>query len=190
MRQPHDDVVASGEAVFAIGHGLRVASWNRAMEELTGIRAPDALGQPCWTVLRGHGVQGALRCHRECSLARNARAGFSVPAQDLVIGTTAGPRRVSMSTIVVRDRPEPLIVHLLRETSTSAVSEQAPRARLTPRQLQVLRLLADGVPARGIAERLGIAETTARNHIRAVLSELGAHSQLDAVARARAQGLV
>jgi DNA-binding NarL/FixJ family response regulator len=57
---------------------------------------------------------------------------------------------------------------------------------LTLRQLEVLQLLADGVTARSIASKLGLAETTVRNHIRAVLARLGAHSQLEAVARARA----
>ena len=63
-------------------------------------------------------------------------------------------------------------------------------ARLTPRQLEVLRLLESGSSARTIAEQLGIAETTARNHIHALLLELGAHSQLEAVARARRAGLI
>ena len=56
---------------------------------------------------------------------------------------------------------------------------------LTPRQQQVLRFLADGVPAKVIATRLGLAEATVRNHIRAILSSLGTHSQLEAIAKAR-----
>ncbi len=111
----------------------------------------------------------------------------------MTISTKDGPRSLSVSTIVVRDRPEPLIVHLIRdgvaEDAHVSLSSKSS-ARLTPRQSQVLRLLAEGVTARGIAERLRLRETTARNHIRAVLGELGAHSQLEAVARARAQGLV
>jgi DNA-binding CsgD family transcriptional regulator len=46
----------------------------------------------------------------------------------------------------------------------------------------VLELLADGVPAREIAVRLGLAEATVRNHIRIVLRKLACHSQLQAVA--------
>ena len=37
-----------------------------------------------------------------------------------------------------------------------------------------------------IAGRLTLSEATVRNHVRAILRELGAHSQLEAVARARA----
>lgn len=54
--------------------------------------------------------------------------------------------------------------------------------RLSPRQRQVLDLLAEGTPAREIATRLNLAETTVRNHIRLVLRKLGCHSQLEAVA--------
>jgi len=63
-------------------------------------------------------------------------------------------------------------------------------ATLSRRQREVLELLADGLSARQIAERLGIAETTARNHIHALLCRLGCHSQLQAVAVARQTHLI
>jgi DNA-binding CsgD family transcriptional regulator len=187
------DVAVSGEAVVAFGPDMRIVSWNAAAEQLTGIEAGEAMGQPCWLMLRGHSAQGAVLCHRDCSLARNALAGFGIPRQDMTIWTKVGTQSVSVSTIVVRDRPEPLLVHLIQDGVVGDGRAPAPTetsVRLTPRQRQVVQLLAEGVTARGIAERLGVAETTARNHIRAVLSELRAHSQIEAVARARAHGLV
>lgn len=51
-------------------------------------------------------------------------------------------------------------------------------------------LLANGIPAREIAVRLGLAETTVRNHIRHLLRKLGCHSQLEAVAVAYRLGLL
>ena len=62
--------------------------------------------------------------------------------------------------------------------------------RLTPRQLEILRLLGEGSTARTISSKLGLTEATVRNHIRAVLLELGAHSQLEAVFRARSHDLL
>lgn len=53
---------------------------------------------------------------------------------------------------------------------------------LSGRQQEVLELLAEGVQAREIAARLGLAEATVRNHIRFILRKLGCHSQLEAVA--------
>jgi DNA-binding NarL/FixJ family response regulator len=111
----------------------------------------------------------------------------------MTIATKSGRRNVYVSTLIVRDRADPLVIHLLRDDARDRSTPSAarePAAHLTARQLQVVRLLAEGVTARRIAARLGLAETTVRNHIRAVLSELGVHSQLEAVAKARRQGLV
>jgi DNA-binding CsgD family transcriptional regulator len=71
---------------------------------------------------------------------------------------------------------------------TSAPVEPAPA--LTPRQLETLRLLGEGLDTRQIAERLGVAEETARNHIRALLRALGVHSRLEAVVAGRRLGLL
>ena len=61
---------------------------------------------------------------------------------------------------------------------------------LTPRQLEVLRLLAEGLETPEIAKRLGVAEETARNHIRALLRATGAHSRLEVVLLAIRHGVV
>ncbi len=61
---------------------------------------------------------------------------------------------------------------------------------LTPRQRQVLQLLGDGRTTGKIASELGIAEETARNHIKAVLRALEASSRLEAVVAARHRGLL
>ncbi|HEY8703431.1 MAG TPA: LuxR C-terminal-related transcriptional regulator [Gaiellaceae bacterium] len=58
-------------------------------------------------------------------------------------------------------------------------------ARLSPRQRDVLVLMSDGVRVKEIAVRLGLSETTVRNHVRLLLRRLECHSQLEAVARAR-----
>jgi DNA-binding CsgD family transcriptional regulator len=47
-----------------------------------------------------------------------------------------------------------------------------------------MALLADGLGTSEVAERLGVAEETARNHIRALLRQLDAHTRLEAVVRA------
>jgi DNA-binding NarL/FixJ family response regulator len=61
---------------------------------------------------------------------------------------------------------------------------------LTPRELEVLALLADGCSVSTIACRLVISISTARGHVKNVLRKLGAHSQLEAVALAGREGLL
>lgn len=55
---------------------------------------------------------------------------------------------------------------------------------LTPRELEILRVMARGLDNRAMARELGIGYSTVRSHVRGVLEKLGAHSKLEAVARA------
>lgn len=61
---------------------------------------------------------------------------------------------------------------------------------LTPRQQEVLELLAEGASTTGIAQKLFLSEQTVRNHVREILRRLGARSRLAAVAAARHLGLI
>ncbi len=61
---------------------------------------------------------------------------------------------------------------------------------LTPRENEVLRLMAEGTSSREIAVKLGISYTTVRTHIRSLGSKLGVHSKLEAIVKARELGLI
>ncbi|MCA1719539.1 MAG: LuxR C-terminal-related transcriptional regulator [Actinobacteria bacterium] len=61
---------------------------------------------------------------------------------------------------------------------------------MTPRQLEVLRLLDSGMRVHQIKAELNLSEPTVRTHVRAILRAFGAGSQLEALHRARALGLV
>ena len=61
---------------------------------------------------------------------------------------------------------------------------------LTPREREVLALLAQGADNRVVAERLVISLNTARMHIQNVIAKLDAHSRLEAVVRANELGII
>jgi DNA-binding NarL/FixJ family response regulator len=61
---------------------------------------------------------------------------------------------------------------------------------LTKRQMEVLRLMAEGKDVRSNAKTLGISQNTCRGYVKAIHSRLGVHSQLEAVVIARQLGLV
>lgn len=70
------------------------------------------------------------------------------------------------------ERPSPIVAH----------------PHLTPRQLEVLRMLAHGASTDQIATSLHITRETVRNHVRHILRKLEVHSRLEAIAAARAYG--
>jgi DNA-binding NarL/FixJ family response regulator len=68
--------------------------------------------------------------------------------------------------------------------------ERASRPTLTDRELEVLRLAADGLTNRQIGRRLQISENTVKNHIRNILEKLHLHSRMEAVLYAVREELI
>lgn len=69
-------------------------------------------------------------------------------------------------------------------------SDASERWRLTPRESEVLQLLAAGRHVHDIARDLGLSTFTTRDYVKSILKKLGARSQLEAVATASREGLV
>ena len=61
---------------------------------------------------------------------------------------------------------------------------------LTPREHDVLRLLAEGLPNKGVASRLGVSEHTVKFHVNSIMSKLNAQSRTEAVTLATRLGLL
>jgi DNA-binding NarL/FixJ family response regulator len=79
--------------------------------------------------------------------------------------------------------------------ATSAPAQPAPSPgmqveALTPRELEVLRLVSEGLGNKGIALRLKISEHTVKFHVAAAMAKLGAASRTEAVANAARRGLI
>jgi DNA-binding NarL/FixJ family response regulator len=112
------------------------------------------------------------------------------------------PRSADRSEIVVAIKavtnglavlPRELLATLLN--GSSPVDElldrdDAGRAPLTPRELEVLAAMADGVSNKAIARRLGISFHTAKFHVAAILAKLNADNRTEAVRKAAQLGLV
>jgi DNA-binding NarL/FixJ family response regulator len=70
------------------------------------------------------------------------------------------------------------------------VDGEPPHVDLTPRELQVLQLLAQGASNKAIARRLDITPHTAKFHVASIVAKLGATGRTDAVAKGMRLGLV
>lgn len=71
---------------------------------------------------------------------------------------------------------------LLSKTKDQSVNPGLPRPYLTPRELEILRLMAAGNDVQTNSSTLGISAHTCRGYVKSILAKLGAHSQLEAVA--------
>ena len=74
------------------------------------------------------------------------------------------------------------------EARAAARPDRAPA--LTPRELEILEMLAEGMSNRTIATRLGISSQTVKFHVASILAKLGASSRTEAVTFGVRQGLI
>ena len=78
----------------------------------------------------------------------------------------------------------------LRHRRTQEASIEQRLERLTPREIEILQLIADGVASDQIAPTLGVSPHTLRTHLQNVLTKLKVHSKLDAVVLAIRHGKI
>jgi PAS domain S-box-containing protein len=86
------------EGVFTVDQNWRIASFNRAAAEITGVRAEEAVGQPCCEVFR------SSICETGCALRETLRTGQTILNKPIYIVNAAGDRiPISISTALLRD---------------------------------------------------------------------------------------
>jgi DNA-binding NarL/FixJ family response regulator len=116
------------------------------------------------------------------ALAAGARAALPRDADG---ESLAAAVRAAAQGLMVLD--ESFASALLR--GAPAVAPDLPEA-LTPREIEVLQLLTQGLANKAIAQRLGISDHTAKFHVNAILGKLGAQSRSEAIVQAVRLGLV
>ncbi len=94
-----------------------------------------------------------------------------------------------MDVLKVAGQRDRLVPPPLQQPSHPPQERGRPENPLTPREQDVLAMLMVGMRSAEIAHELGISMHTSRGYIKTLLSKLGAHSQLEAVAIARRSGL-
>jgi DNA-binding NarL/FixJ family response regulator len=116
-----------------------------------------------------------------------AADAWQAGARGLLRRTVDGPRLLAAAAAAARG----LVV---LDFPPGAVAAGAARAMgdepLTPRETEVLALMAEGLPNKAIAGRLGVTEHTAKFHVNAILRKLGAQSRTEAVVLATRRGLL
>jgi two-component system NarL family response regulator len=94
---------------------------------------------------------------------------------DAVRSVWAGQSRISPSMA------SKLLTEFAAMSRRAEERQQLPAPRLTDREMEVLKLVAQGMNNRDIAKELFISENTVKNHIRNILEKLHLHSRMEAV---------
>ncbi len=211
-------VASTADAAFATDEEGRIVIWNRAAERLLGHGAAQVLGKTCHDVLRGKDVFGNRYCCEGCALSNMVNRHEAVRSFEIDLDQRSGEMlRAVLSIVAVTGprAPQRTIIHFLKPVErekeadelirriltrpaapslpvpaeASHPSSRAP-APLSTREIEVLRMLADGTSTRDIADSLFISHTTVRNHIQNILRKLEVHSKLEAVSLALRNRLV
>jgi len=198
----------TSDAMVAIDAQMCIIAWNDAATELLGYSSQEALGKPCHEILQWRNRCGDAICDGSCPSATVRRPDEIIETCE-VLGRSATNRTLwlSASTIVppTELQSQCRLVHLIREVALPPELERVivdrlqgwspdvvqadPRLEaLTPREREVLELLAEGLSGTGIAERLFLSPATVRNHIQHILAKLDVHSRVEAVALALRSG--
>lgn len=96
---------------------------------------------------------------------------------------------VNGKTVVAPDLAPILARAVQGKSESSETSDDSPFTCLTPRETEILGLLAEGLSNKGIARNLGISDGTVKLHVKAILRKLEVHSRVEAAVMAVKHGL-
>lgn len=204
----------SSLGVCAMGSDGRFMFWNRSAERITGLAASQVLGRrrdeiiapaantpagdrSCWEGLEGRGGSVAPR-----------------PVEATLRGGSGEETQVTLVPVIFASEPhdDALTLWMLDASAateapesdspaatephpdTPGAGERQPAAAsphsLSPREVELLRLIAAGTSTERIASDLAISIHTVRNHVRSLRHKLGAKTKLEAVVIAIRNGLL
>ncbi len=218
IEDPLDVVAGTAEAAFATDEKGRVVIWNKAAGRLLGYDAALVLGRPCHEILCGKDVFGNRYCGENCSVVEMVRHREPVRHFEMDVRTASGATVHASFSVVVIPGSKPsrfTIVHLFQPVGrgqevhdlirrilrTAPAPDPSPlidlhpqpagiAATLTAREVEVLRLMAEGASTQKIADALFISKATVRNHTQHILGKLEVHSKLEAVSLAYRNALI
>ena len=182
------DAVASGI------EGLQRAAELRPDIVLLDLRMPDMGGLEVLKKLRenvpGIPVVMLTTSNEETDLIKSLRSG----AQGYLLKDMEPDELVSAlrdiengKNVVAQDLTDALA--RMVQGDTNIADDDGPFSELTPREMEILCLLAEGQSNKLIARNLGISDGTVKLHVKAILRKLGIHSRVEAAVIAVEQGL-
>jgi DNA-binding NarL/FixJ family response regulator len=142
---------------------------------------------------------------------RRLRDDPQAPATILLAGNISDDEvveamRLGVKGVVLKEMAPSLLVQCIRKVASGGVwlekeavgrvvgklfqGEGRPRVTLTPRELEIARMVAEGLGNRAVAERLFISEGTVKTHLHTIYEKLGVKGRMYLAAYARENGLL
>jgi DNA-binding CsgD family transcriptional regulator/tetratricopeptide (TPR) repeat protein len=196
-----DDALAVGGALLERARSAAGQASRGGLAHDVDLRGWHARAQAEWTRLQGHSDpkawQAAVEAYSHAHVYAIARCRWRLAEALLAVGqreqATDAARAAHQTAVRLGAEPLRRALEALARRSRLDLGAGVPAERglagLTPRELEVLRLLVEGRSNRQIAEQLFISGKTASVHVTNILAKLGVHSRLEAAAMARRLGL-
>ena len=183
--------------VAAVGsgqEGLRLANELKPDVVLLDMRMPEMDGMEVLRQLRKSGFKNPVAMLTTSSDERDLVESLRSGAQGYLLKDmepdqlVLALRDIVAGKTVVAPDLAPVLARVVQGESISPPDE-SPFAKLTPRESEILALLAEGQSNKVIARNLGISDGTVKLHVKSILRKLGVHSRVEAAVIAVEQGM-
>jgi two-component system nitrate/nitrite response regulator NarL len=191
--QPDLDVSGISSSVAG---ALRAAAQNRPDVVLMDFRLPDVSGPEAARMIQAEHAHAAIVFHSadesETALLDAVDAGATAyltkdATTDQIVEAV---RRASKGEVLIPVELFARAIARQRGADNMKRERRQPFTEFTPRELDILHLLAEGLDTTAMSEHLGIAAHTVEWHVRHILEKLKVHSKLQAVIAATRRGLI
>jgi len=179
----------------SVAEALRLADGGVIRALIVDLNLPDGDGAVLVTELRRRSPELPILVLTACEDHAQVRRLIAAGATGFA-PKSAGPATLSaaLRLVLAGQTYVPPLMLALPDAEVDEMSEAATMAptagKLTPRQLEVLRLVCDGLSNKHISRRLGLAERTIKVHVGAIFRALGVSNRTQAAREARTQRLL
>ncbi|HOX30856.1 MAG TPA: LuxR C-terminal-related transcriptional regulator [Spirochaetales bacterium] len=157
------------------GLAIALAAWALAAGGLAAAGEPDRARELLVRALDAGRAEGFVRSYADLGPA------LEPLLEELAAGDPVPARAAQARLVLAAAR---------RERGLPEAAREAAARTASPRELEVLGLLAEGLGNRDIAERLFVSEATVKTHLHHLAEKLGAGNRTAILARARERGLL
>jgi len=191
----HDDLLVVGLA-GTVAEAVAMADRERPDVVIMDYHLPDGTGAQAALAIRQHLPEAAIVILTADASDEVLTAAVEAGACGFLLKSNAAAqvidavRRAADGEMLIPAATLARLIGRQRERVRREAERSSLMEKLTPRELEVLGLMARGLDNRAIAQQLVLSYATVRGHVQNILSKLGAHSRLEAVARAVEYGLL